>query len=309
MATSQGPAKEGVYSTPGMSAVTPEEDMRTVLLNRVSWGAVLAGAVISLTAHLILNMIGLGIGASTVDVAAADNPAASTFSIGAALWWTVSGIVAAFVGGYTAGRLSGKPKTATAGWHGLTTWAVTTLLIFWLLGSALGGVLGGIYSTVSGAVGGLGSAAGTAVQSAAPALANVTDPFSRIEQSVRSSTGGNDPRALRDAAVAAVRAAVTGDQAQAQEARERAAQAISRAQDIPVEQARAQVQQYEQEYRQTAEQAKQQATQAADAAASTVATGALAAAAALLLGAVGGWFGGRAGAVDPIVTTSTVRRR
>ena len=221
----------------------------------------------------------------------------------------MSGIVAAFVGGYTAGRLSGKPKTATAGWHGLTTWAVTTLLIFWLLGSALGGVLGGIYSTVSGAVGGLGSAVGTAVQSAAPALANVTDPFSRIEQSVRSSTGGNDPQALRDAAVAAVRAAVTGDQAQAQEARERAAQAISRAQDIPVEQARAQVQQYEQEYRQTAEQAKQQATQAADAAASTVATGALAAAAALLLGAVGGWFGGRAGAVDPIVTTSTVRRR
>ena len=309
MATSQGPTKEGVYSTPGMSAVTPEEDMRTVLLNRVSWGAVLAGAVISLTAHLILNMIGIGVGASTVDVAAADNPAASIFSIGAALWWTVSGIVAAFVGGYAAGRLSGKPKNATAGWHGLTTWAVTTLLIFWLLGSALGGVLGGIYSTVSGAVGGLGSAAGTAVQSAAPALANVTDPFSRIEQSVRSSTGGNDPQALRDAAVAAVRAAVTGDQAQAQEARERAAQAISRAQDIPVEQARAQVQQYEQEYRQTAEQAKQQATQAADAAASTVATGALAAAAALLLGAVGGWFGGRAGAVDPIVTTSTVRRR
>lgn len=215
----------------------------------------------------------------------------------------MSGIVAAFVGGYTAGRLSGKPKNATAGWHGLTTWGVTTLLIFWLLGSALGGVLGGIYSTVSGAV-------GTAVQSAAPALANVTDPFSRIEQSVRSSTGGNDPQALRDAAVAAVRAVVTGDQAQAQEARERAAQAISRAQGIPVEEARAQVQQYEQQYRQTAEQAKQQATQAADAAAATtIATGALAAAAALLLGAVGGWFGGRAGAVDPIVTTSTVRRR
>jgi len=268
---------------------------------------VLAGVVVSLVAHLILNMIGIGVGASTVDVAAADNPAASTFSIGAAVWWTVSGIIAAFLGGYTAGRLSGKPKNSTASWHGLTTWALTTLIIFWLLSSAVGGILGGIYNTVAGAIGGVGSAASTAAQSAAPSLANVTDPFSQIEQSVRSSTGGNDPQALRDAAVAAVRAVVTGDQAQAQDARERAAQAISRAQGIPVDEARNQVQQYEQQYRQKAEQAKQQATQAADAAASAIATGALAAAIALLLGAVGGWFGGRAGAVNPTVTATAGR--
>jgi hypothetical protein len=307
MSTSNVPRKEGVYDAPNSSGLAPGDDVRTVLLNKVSWGAVLAGVVVSLVAHLILNMIGIGVGASTVDVAAADNPAASTFSIGAAIWWTVSGIIAAFVGGYTAGRLSGKPKNTTAGWHGLTTWALTTLLIFWLLSSAVGGILGGIYNTVSGAIGSVGSAAGTAAQSAAPSLANVTDPFSQIEQSVRSSTGGNDPQALRDSAVAAVRAAVTGDQAQAQDARERAAQAISRAQGIPVEDARNQVQQYEQQYRQTVEQAKQQATQAADAAASTIATGALAAAIALLLGAVGGWFGGRAGAVEPTVTSTAGR--
>jgi len=46
------------------------------------------------------------------------------------------------------------------------------------------------------------------------------DPFSDIEQSVRSTTGGNDPAALRDAAVVTVRAAVTGDQQKAQEAYE-----------------------------------------------------------------------------------------
>jgi len=307
MSTSNVPRKEGVYDAPNLSGLAPGDDVRTVLLNKVSWGAVLAGVVVSLVAHLILNMIGIGVGASTVDVAAADNPAASTFSMGAAIWWTVSGIIAAFVGGYTAGRLSGKPKNTTAGWHGLTTWALTTLLIFWLLSSAVGGILGGIYNTVSGAIGSVGSAAGTAAQSAAPSLANVTDPFSQIEQSVRSSTGGNDPQALRDSAVAAVRAAVTGDQAQAQDARERAAQAISRAQGIPVEDARNQVQQYEQQYRQTVEQAKQQATQAADATARTVATGALAAAIALLLGAVGGWFGGRAGAVEPSVASTAGR--
>jgi hypothetical protein len=41
-----------------------------------------------------------------------------------------------------------------------------------------------------------------------------------------------------DAATAAVRAAVTGDQAKAEEARERAAQAMAKAQNVPVEQAR-----------------------------------------------------------------------
>jgi hypothetical protein len=304
MATQNMPIKEGVYDTPGRSAGSQTDDVRTVLLNKISWGAVLAGVVVSLVAHLILNMIGIGVGASTVDVAAADNPAASSFSIGAAIWWTVSGIIAAFLGGYTAGRLSGKPKNSTASWHGLVTWALTTLMIFWLLSSAVGGILGGIYNTVSGAVGSVGSAAGTAAQSAAPSLANVSDPFSQIEQSVRSSTGGNDPQALRDAAVAAVRASVTGDQAQAQEARERAAQALSKAQGIPVEEARTQVQQYQQQYQQTVDQAKQQAAEAADTAASTIATGALAAAIALLLGAIGGWFGGRTGAVDPVVTAS-----
>ena len=43
----------------------------------------IAGVVVLLVAHLILNII--GIGASTVDVAAADNPAAWFISVGAAI--------------------------------------------------------------------------------------------------------------------------------------------------------------------------------------------------------------------------------
>ncbi len=45
----------------------------------------IAGVVVLLVAHLILNIIGIGIGASTVDVATADNPAAWFFSVGAAI--------------------------------------------------------------------------------------------------------------------------------------------------------------------------------------------------------------------------------
>jgi hypothetical protein len=147
-----------------------------------------------------------------------------------------------------------------------------------------------------------GSTAQTAAQVAAPNLAGGANPFSGIEQQIRGATGGNDPAALRDAAIASVRAAVTGNEQQAADARNRAADAIARAQNIPVDQARTQVQQYEQQYRQSVDQAKQQATEAADAASHAVSTGALLAALGLILGAVAAWFGGRMGTVEPTIT-------
>lgn len=301
------PRSRGDTGAAHMSPVTPSEDARTILINRVSWGAVLAGVVVALVTQLILNMLGIGVGAAAIDpINTGDTPSASSFSIGAGVWWTLSGIIASFAGGYAAGRLSGRPKESTGGWHGLTSWAVATLLIFYLLTSSVGGILGGMYRTVTSALGGVAqtvrSTAQTAAQVAAPDLSRITDPFSSIEQSVRNTSGGNDPAALRDAAVTALRAALTGDEAQKQDARERAAQAIVRAQNAPVEQARTQVQQYEQQYRQSMDQAKQKAAEAANTAAKAVSRGALFGAIGLILGALAGWFGGRLGAVDPTVT-------
>jgi len=303
------PRNRGDDDAPHMSPVTPAEDARTMLINKISWGAVLAGVVVALVTQLVLNMLGIGIGAATLDPGGGggENPSAQSFSIGAGIWFALSGIIASLAGGYAAGRLAGKPKESTAGWHGLTAWALTTLVIFYLLTSTVGGILGGAYRTLSSALGNVaqtvGATAQTAAQVAAPNISRVADPFSSIEQSVRGATGGNDPAALRDAAVTAVRGVLTGNPQQQQEARERAAQAIARAQNVPVEQARTQVQQYEQQYRQTVEQARQQATQAADAAATAVSRGALFGSLGLLLGALAAWFGGRAGAVEPTITS------
>jgi hypothetical protein len=99
-----------------------------------------------------------------------------------------------------------------------------------------------------------------------------------------------------------MRALVTGDPASQQDARERAAQALARARNVGVEEARTQVQQFEQQYRQTMDQAKQKATQAADLAAKGVSRGAILAAISLLLGGLASWLGGRMGAVDPTLT-------
>lgn len=294
------PRNRGDHDAPHMSPVTPAEDARTIMLNKIAWGAVLAGAVVMLVTQLILNLLGIGIGAATLDPAAGagENPSASTFSIGAGIWFALAGILAALAGGYAAGRLAGKPKESTAAWHGLTAWALTTLVVFYLLTTAVGGLLGGAYRTVTSALGNVTQAVGSTAQTAA----QVADPFSAIEQQIRGGTGGNDPAALRDAAVAAVRAALTGNEQQAADARNRAAEAIARAQNIPVDQARTQVQQYEQQYRQAVDQARQTATQAADTASRAVSTAALLAALGLILGAVAAWFGGRMGAVEPTIT-------
>ena len=294
---------------PHASPVTPAEDMRTVMINQISWGAVFAGVVLTLAAQLILNLLGIGIGAATLDPgqAGAESPGASALGIGAGVWFVVSGILASFLGGFAAGRLGGKPKGSTAGWHGLTAWALSTLVIFFLLTSTLGGIVGGGFSALSSTLGGAASTVGATAQTAAETAADATgspDPFAAVQGAIEGAAG--DTGELRDAAVASMRALVTGDEAQAEAAREEAAQAVSEAQGIPVDEARIQVEEYEAQYREAAEGTREQVADAADTAANTVSTGTLLGALGLLLGAVAGWFGGRTGAPDPTITARPV---
>ena len=295
-----GPYAAGTY---------PADDLRTIAIHKVAWGAIFAGAVIALVAQVILNMVGLGIGLSTVDPAGNGTPTAGSLSSGAGIWFVVSGILASAAGGWLAGRMAGKPALLTGGLHGLVSWAVSTLVVVYLLSSAVGGVASGAFSAVSSTLGGAGSLVGgsvkTAAQAAAPSMPGMDNPFSNIEGQVRSSTG-NDPQALKDAAVTAVRAAVTGDAGQQADAQEKAAQALAKAQNEPVEQARTQVQQYTQQYKDAVAKAKEQAKQAADTTARVASQGALYGALALILGAVAAFLAGRGGAKGPLADRAVV---
>jgi hypothetical protein len=298
-------------NAPKVSVVAPADDVRTIMLNQVSWGAVFAGAAIALVVQIILNMVGLGVGLSTIDTSARDTPTAQSLSIGAGIWWVVSGVIAAAIGGYIAGRLSGKASQSTTAYHGLIAWAVSTLAIVYLLSSAASGLVGGALNTASSALGGAGKALGgsvqTAVQSAAPSLNNGTDPMGAIENKIRSTSGDQDPAALRDTAATAVRAALSGDPAQQAAAKDKAADALAKAQNIPPDQAKQQVEQYQQQYQQTVGQAKERARQVTDTTAKTVSRGALFSAMALLLGALAAFFAGGASSVTPTVTDGSRR--
>ncbi|TNM64975.1 PhnA-like protein [Aliirhizobium smilacinae] len=281
----------------------------TASLNKVSWSAIFAGVVLALAIQFLLNLLGVGIGAAVLDPAQYDNPEASTFSIAGGIWFVVAGIIASFVGGYAASRLSGRPSHTTGGYQGVTTWAVTTLVILYLLTTSVGALIGGAFSGLSSIVGGVGQTAATAATTAAPALANSTNPMAGIGQQIRDASGGNDPAALRDAAVASVQAAVTGNEATAADARNRAADAVAKAQNIPIEQARTQVAQYEKTYRDNIAAAKQKALDAAQTATKAVSAGAILGFIALLLGAVAAWFGGSYGTKKALLLAETTTRR
>ena len=313
------PRNRGIDDAPHVSPVTPAEDARSIMINTVSWGAVFAGVVVALTTLLILNMIGIGIGAATLDPGTSDNPAASTLSIGAGVWFGAALILAALAGGIAAGRLSGRTKASTARWHGLTSWALMALLVVWMIGSSVGSLIGGAFGTLSSVVGGVANVAGNVAGAASSTIADAAgaalpDSFAGVEQSLRSVVPADaNPAQARDSAIAAVRAAVTAGPDQADAAKQQAAQAVSTAFGIPLPEAQARVDQLQTQYnqaidsaQQAAEQAKQAAIDAADVATKAVARSALIAAVGLVLAGIAAWIGGGLGTVEPTVTA---RRR
>jgi hypothetical protein len=125
---------------------------------------VIAGVVLALVVQLLLGMLGLGIGMSTVDPTAGDTPSAQAVGIGAAVWWVVTSLVALFIGGWVAGHLAGIPERLDGTLHGLLTWAVTTLFTLYLLSTAVGNLVGGTL----GVLGSVASGAGRAIGAVAP---------------------------------------------------------------------------------------------------------------------------------------------
>jgi hypothetical protein len=106
-----------------------------------------------------------------------------------------------------------------------------------------------------------------------------------------------------------MKALLTGDAASANDARERAAQALAQAQNISIEEARTRVAGYEQQYRESVERAKAKATEVANTTAKAVSRGALLGSLALLLGALAAFLGGLMGAVHPMITARFLRAR
>jgi hypothetical protein len=269
----------------------------TAGLRRISWGAVLAGAVIAIAVQVSLSLLGLGLGLSTVDPAAGDTPQAAGLGIGAGIWWVVSNLIALVIGGYVAARLSGMPLRGDGIIHGLLTWAVTFLITIYLLTTSVGSMVGGAFNIVGNTLSTLGQGVAEAVPQAAEAAGISPEQIQdQAEQLLRPEQPGQlSAEQARSELVDALRQMVTGSEQEAAQARERAARIIAQQAGISPEQANQRIDQLTAEVQQRADQAAAQATEAADAAASAASSAAIWAFVAFVLGACAGALGGAMG--------------
>jgi len=117
-------------------------------ISRISWGAVLAGTLTALVVAFLLNLLGFGIGLTTIDPMTETNTL-DGLGTGTLIWWGLANIAALFVGGMVAGRMSGLPSNSDGGLHGFLAWGLYTLLSIYLVTSTIGWIFNGLASTAN----------------------------------------------------------------------------------------------------------------------------------------------------------------
>lgn len=275
-------------------------DIQSPALKRVSWSAILAGVVVTLSLQLLLSTLGVGIGLGAIEPATGGTPDAASFGMGAGIWWLVSTLVSLAVGGYAAAWLAGITLRFDGMLHGLVTWGVTLLLTFYLLSSAVGSAIGGAFNLMGNVTGTVASAAGEGIRAAAPQLAEMAPTMSpeqlrdRARDFLRPT--GADPATLSaedaqaEIAGALPRVMAGGDDAE--QAKQRIVAIMAAQLQIPPEEAQRRFDEAQAQAQAALEQAKATATQATDEAAAAASTGSFMAFAALLLGAAAAAIGG-----------------
>lgn len=130
-----------------------EVDPKTFRKSKISWPALFAGTLAALSIIFLLNILGIAIGLSTIDIMTETHPLQG-LGTGTIIWWVVSNLVALFIGGMVAGRMSGFRRNVDGGLHGFLTWGLYTIVSVFILASIVGGIVGGVTGAISGIFGG-----------------------------------------------------------------------------------------------------------------------------------------------------------
>ena len=268
-------------------------DDRPRVVRRISPSAVLAGAVLALVTLFMLNLLGVGIGLTTIDPGRGgdDTPGLTALGVGAAIWGVVTFLIALFAGGWVAGRLAGDPKKLDSMLHGLIAWALAMLVLVWLMTTAVSGLIGGAFSL-------LGNAASAAAQGVQAAVTGATEQgggplgqvsWQRIQQELEQALPADVDINRQEFMAALRRLLVAGGDRQA------VVDILVNQGGMAPEEAQTTVQDLEGRYQQAVQDIEQRAAEAAEATANALSSAAIWAFIALALGgaaaAAGGWLG------------------
>lgn len=117
-----------------MAGVTVDVDDLLPVRSRVSWSAVLAGAVIALAVHFLLLLLGTAIGLSVADQASRD-----TITTAGGIWAIASTMIALFLGGWVTSQAAVGENRADAAVHGIIMWGVVFAMLLWLIAMGISG--------------------------------------------------------------------------------------------------------------------------------------------------------------------------
>ncbi|MDX3907005.1 MAG: hypothetical protein QHC78_15065 [Pigmentiphaga sp.] len=271
----------------------------------VSWGAVIAGAVIASAVSFMLLAGGSGLGFVSMSPWSGEGVSAATLGIGAVIWMILTHIISFGLGGYIAGRLRTKwvgihndetyfRDTA----HGFLVWALSAVVSAILIGSALISAAAGTARMGASIAAGTGTAAAAAAGQAVPdgGQGLPTEYFADLLLRAEQPNPAGDPAAAR-AEVGRIVAASLGRGEISPEDRSYVARVVSAQTGVDQPTAEKRVDEIINRARQAAEQARQTAREAADTARKAAAGFALWAFASMLIGAfVASWMamvGGR----------------
>lgn len=157
---------------------------------RVSWSGIFGGVVVGIGALLLLTALGVAIGITSIDV---QQPDAIALGTGAAIWTGVSLLLALFLGGWSAARMSMLWDRTAALFQGTLVWALSMLLILWLAASGVGLIAGQTFSLMGSTASAVGAATGGAdlggllQGDADKVLATLDDP--KTAQTIAGVTG------------------------------------------------------------------------------------------------------------------------
>ena len=128
------------YANRPNNAVPQTVNVRIDYHDRVRWGPIIAGIVITITAQLILSALGAAIGLS-----------AGSAGWGIGIWAIISLFISLFIGGWIMASTCGPMNKKSALLNGAILWAATLVVSGWLLASGVTGTFG-IAASASGAM-------------------------------------------------------------------------------------------------------------------------------------------------------------
>lgn len=280
-------------------------------LRRISWGAIIAGTILTLVVQIMLALLGLGIGLASIDPMSGDTPSLASFSSVGGIWTALTVLIATFVGGYAAARFAGSTTRRDAALHGITTWATSTLVIVYLLTSGASALISNTFGALGSTISSIGQAAGAVVpnslDSLPPQLRQQAEQLLARGQQQANQAADQAQNEANQAAQNARQAAGTQDLGAAvseifkglgrdatPEQRQSAVNAISSQAGISTQEAEQRLNQFQGQYDQAVAQAREAATKAAE----TASTSAFVAFVGLLLGLIVGAVGGAVGRTD-----------